>query len=377
MVNPGIAVGRRAIGVLGYQVHVGPWLLDEVGRITVDVAPARTYAIITDENLSIIAAPNVIGSLRHFAPHSRMLVNAIVPGEQRKTREEWARLTDWLLEHQCGRDTTIVALGGGVVGDLAGFVAATYMRGIPFVQVPTSLLAMVDASVGGKVGVDTPRGKNLVGAFHQPAAVIIDPTVLQTLPVEHRRAGLAEVFKHGVIADPAYLVEAKSVAPRLLDARHADWHGEWLTSLVARSVEIKADVVQRDERESGVRQTLNFGHTVGHAIETASDFSMLHGEAIAIGMVVEAMLAEDLGVAAAGLVAHVTMALEAAGLPTRLPPEMSQDSLVELMHLDKKARDARLMFALPREVGAMAGGDRGYAVPATASQVASALARSA
>ena len=377
MVTPGIAVGRRTIDVLGYQVHVGPWLLDEVGRITVDVAPARTYAIITDENLSIIAAPNVIGSLRHFAPHSRMLVNAIVPGEQRKTREEWARLTDWLLENRCGRDTTVIALGGGVVGDLAGFVAATYMRGIPIVQVPTSLLAMVDASVGGKVGVDTPSGKNLVGAFHQPAAVIIDPTVLQTLPAEHRRAGLAEVFKHGLIADAAYLVEAKTVAPRLLDARHADWHGEWLTSLVARSVEIKADVVQRDERESGMRQILNFGHTVGHAVEAASDFTMLHGEAIAVGMAVEANLAEELGVAAPGLVAHVTIALGTVGLPTRLPSEMNQDTLIELMHMDKKARDARLMFALPREVGAMAGGDRGYAVPATVAQVASALARSA
>ena len=374
--TPGVAVGRRTIDVLGYQVHVGPWLLDDVGRVTVDVAPARTYAIITDENLSIIAAPNVIGSLRHFAPHSRMLVQAIVPGEARKTREEWARLTDWLLENRCGRDTTIIALGGGVVGDLAGFVAATYMRGIPVVQVPTSLLAMVDASVGGKVGVDTPHGKNLVGAFHQPAAVVIDPTVLQTLPVEHRRAGLAEVFKHGVIRDAAYLVESKSVAARLLDARHADWHGEWLTALIARSVEIKADVVTRDEREAGLRQILNFGHTIGHAVETASDFTMLHGEAIAIGMVVEGALAEDLGLAAPGLVAHVKMALGMAALPTGIPDGMNHEKLIDLMHMDKKARDARLMFALPRELGAMAGEDRGYVVPATASQVLAAMARS-
>jgi 3-dehydroquinate synthase len=340
------------------------------------VAPARTYVIITDENLSIIAAPNVIGSLRHFAPHSRMLVQAIVPGEARKTREEWARLTDWLLDNRCGRDTTIIALGGGVVGDLAGFVAATYMRGIPLVQVPTSLLAMVDASVGGKVGVDTRHGKNLVGAFHQPAAVVIDPTVLQTLPVEHRRAGLAEVFKHGVIRDAAYLVESKSVAARLLDARHADWHGEWLTALIARSVEIKADVVTRDEREAGLRQILNFGHTIGHAVETASDFTMLHGEAIAIGMVVEGALAEDLGLAAPGLVAHVTMALGMAGLPTSIPAGMNHEKLIDLMHMDKKARDARLMFALPRELGAMAGEDRGYVVPATVSQVLTAMARS-
>jgi 3-dehydroquinate synthase len=369
-------MGRRTIGVLNYHVHVGPWLLDEVGRIAVEAAPARTYAIITDENLSVIAMPNVISSLRQVAPDSRMLVSTIVPGEQRKTRDEWARLTDWMLENQCGRDTTIIALGGGVVGDLAGFVAATYMRGLPFIQVPTSLLAMVDASVGGKVGVDTPLGKNLVGAFHQPAAVVIDQTVLQTLPLEHRRAGLAEVFKHGLIADAAYLVTAKANASRLLDAREADWHGEWLTSLIARSVEIKSSVVTRDERESGLRQILNFGHTIGHAVEAASDFTMLHGEAIAIGMVAEAALAEELEVAKPGLVAHVTMALGAAGLPTKIPATMDHEALIALMQMDKKSRDRRLMFALPREPGAMAGADRGFSVPATAAQVAEALARS-
>lgn len=376
MVTPSVFMGRRTISVLGYQVHVGPWLLDDVGRISAEAAPARTYAIITDENVSVIAMPNVISSLRQFAPDSRMLVTAIVPGEQRKTRDEWARLTDWLLENQCGRDTTIIALGGGVVGDLAGFVAATYMRGLPFIQVPTSLLAMVDASVGGKVGVDTPLGKNLVGAFHQPAAVVIDPTVLQTLPLEHRRAGLAEVVKHGIIADASYLVEAKTNAARLLDPREAEWHAEWLTALIARSVEIKASVVSRDEREKGLRQILNFGHTVGHAVEAASEFTILHGEAVAIGMAAEAALAEELEVAKPGLVAHVVLALEAAGLPTKIPAKMDHDGLIALMQMDKKSRDRRLMFALPREPGEMAGADRGFSVAATAAQVAEALARS-
>lgn len=376
MVEPGVAAARRTIPVLGYDVHVGPWLLDEVGSIAVATAPARTFAIITDENLSIIAAPNVIGSLRHHSPHSRLIVTAIPPGEQSKTRDEWTRLTDWLLENRCGRDTTVVALGGGVVGDLAGFVAATFMRGVPFVQVPTSLLAMVDASVGGKVGVDTPRGKNLVGAFHQPAAVVIDPTVLQTLPLEHRRSGLAEVFKHGIIADAAYLVEARNSANLILDNRNPDWHGEWLTSLVARSVEIKAGVVSRDEREAGLRQILNFGHTVGHAVEAASNFEMPHGEAISIGMIAESALAEDLGVARPGLVAHVAMALGTAGLPARIPQSMDPRVLIDLMQADKKVRDARLMFALPREPGSMAGEERGYVVHATQEQVAKALARS-
>ncbi len=306
--------------------------------------------------------PAAVGSLRHFLPHTRTLFRAIPAGEAHKTRDSWGALTDWMLGERCGRDTTVVALGGGVVGDLAGFVAATFMRGVPFVQCPTSLLAMVDASVGGKVGVDTPAGKNLVGAFHQPQAVIVDPTVLQTLPAEHRRAGLAEIVKHGLIADAAYLDRAVALGPALVDGSQIEWQGTALSDLIADSIAIKADVVRQDEREGGIRQILNFGHTIGHAIEAASDFTLLHGDAVAIGMMLESELAERIGVAERGTSAAVRAALEAVGLPTTRPANVDATLLVDLMRSDKKARAGRVIFALPARVGAMAGSETRYGI---------------
>ncbi|MGQ0647069.1 MAG: 3-dehydroquinate synthase [Gemmatimonadaceae bacterium] len=356
----------RVIDLLGYQIQVGPWLLDDVGRVAGTLARAHTFAVITDENVGPIAAPQCVGSLRHFAPHSRVILRSIPAGEAEKTRESWTRLTDWLLEEHCGRDTTIIALGGGVIGDLAGFVAATFMRGVPFVQVPTSLLAMVDASVGGKVGVDTRHGKNLVGAFHQPAAVVIDPTVLQTLPREHLRAGFAEVLKHGIIADASYLATAVRVGAHVLTATSADvaWHGEEMTDLVATSVRLKAAVVANDERERGLRQILNFGHTVGHALEVATDFDMLHGEAIAIGMCVEARLADRVRVSATPIGDTIRESIETLGLPARLPSSVTPQQMLDCMRLDKKARAGTLVFALPRGIGVMANPERGIEVEA-------------
>ncbi|MCC6316203.1 MAG: 3-dehydroquinate synthase [Gemmatimonadaceae bacterium] len=364
MSTPPVPVAPQVITLLGYEVRVAPWLLDEAGRIATQVARARTWAVITDDHVGPIAAPQLIGSLRHFAPHSRVILRAIHAGEQEKTRESWTQLTDWLLEERCGRDTAIIALGGGVVGDLAGFVAATFMRGVPFVQVPTSLLAMVDASVGGKVGVDTRHGKNLVGAFHQPAAVLVDPTVLQTLPVEHLRAGFAEIVKHGVIADPEYFDAAHRTGVEILgtDPAHVAWHGQALADLVARSVRIKADVVTRDAHEHGLRQVLNFGHTIGHAVELLSDFTMLHGEAISIGMCLEAQLAVHLGLAQPALAERLAGTLRALGLPTILPSGMAPSALLDAMRLDKKARSGTLVFALPSRIGAMADAERGVGV---------------
>jgi 3-dehydroquinate synthase len=361
------AIGRH-VDLLGYRVHVAPWLLDELGRIVREAAPAHTIAVITDDDVAQYHAAHVVGSLRHFGGAHRIIYRAVPPGERQKTREQWAALTDWLIDEHCGRDTTIVALGGGVVGDLAGFVAATFMRGVPFVQVPTTLLAMVDASVGGKVAVDTPVGKNLVGAFHQPAAVVIDPTVLQTLPVEHVRAGLAEVIKHGVIRDAGHLERARDVGPRLVAARLEpsqaafDWHGDELSALITESVEIKAAVVREDERERGLRGILNFGHTIGHAVEIVSGFALRHGEAIAIGMVLEGALAERIGIADAGLRQEIIDALEGAGLPVTLPGAMSAESILTAMRTDKKSREGRAYFALPSAVGVMAGAETGFGV---------------
>ncbi len=289
---------------------------------------------------------------------ARVDLLTIPAGEHHKTRESWARLTDELLSLGCGRDTTVVALGGGVVGDLAGFVAATFMRGIPVVQLPTTLLAMIDASVGGKTGVDTAAGKNLVGAFHAPALVLADPTVLETLPAEQLRAGLAEAIKHGVIADEAYFERIVVDIPALL-ARPS---GPEMHDLIARSVEIKADVVTRDEREGGVRKTLNFGHTLGHAIESESGYRLLHGEAVAIGMILESELAERLAVAEVGTARRVRAAVEHAGLPITSPPGLTAERIVAATRSDKKARRGSAEFALPRRVGAMAGEETGWAI---------------
>lgn len=357
---------RHVIELLGSTILVGPWLLDEIGALAAEYAPAHTVAIVSDENVAEVAGAQVVASLRHYAPNVRVILKAIPPGEQEKTRQRWEALTDWLLSERCGRDTTIVALGGGVVGDLAGFVAATFMRGVPVVQIPTSLLAMVDASVGGKVGVDTPHGKNLVGAFHQPALVVVDPTVLHTLPIEHLRAGFAELVKHGVICDAAYLERVAAIGEALLNAhREARWNDEGLSEAIATSIRIKASVVAEDERETGVRRILNFGHTVGHAIEQASAFSMLHGNAVAIGMVAEAKLAELAGVAPLGVHTALTRYLTRLGLPTRIPASIGPSAIVAAMQLDKKAKAGIVYFSLPARLGAIADPQRGSAVDPT------------
>jgi len=349
-------VGSREIAIGSYRVVLARGVLGHAGEIIRTAAPAHRYAIITDSNVGPRSAP----ALRASLDESRTLVFTIPAGEVYKTRDTWAMLTDGMLEAGFGRDTTVVALGGGVVGDLAGFVAATYMRGVPYVQIPTTLLAMIDASVGGKTGVDTPAGKNLVGAFHQPAVVIADTMTLASLPIEHLRAGAAEAIKHGVIADAGYFNAVREIVPRLGSSSIGE--GAML-DLVAPSIEIKADVVNRDERESGVRKTLNFGHTIGHAVESASGFSLLHGEAVAIGMVYESALAERIGVAEEGTASRVRDAVRAAGLPETRPASVSVDAVLHSARGDKKARAGRVEYALPKSVGRMAAADRGWAIP--------------
>jgi 3-dehydroquinate synthase len=237
-----------------------------------------------------------------------------------------------------------------VAGDLAGFVAATYMRGLPYLQVPTSLLAMLDASVGGKTGVDTPEGKNLIGAFHPPAAVVADPRVLATLPERDYRGGMAEAVKHGLIADAEYFGWIEADADALLRRDETA-----LTRLVRRSVEIKAEVVTDDERETGRRAILNAGHTVAHALERVTGYAVPHGEAVALGLVAEATLAEAVGAAPAGLARRISALLTRLGLPVRLDTAVDPGRLIAAMASDKKNRSARLRFALPSRVGAMNG----------------------
>jgi 3-dehydroquinate synthase len=346
----------REIDLPGYRVTVGPGALERAGDIVQRTAAAHRYAIITDENVGPVYSTRLKATL----DESRTQVFTIPAGEAHKTRETWMSLTDHLLAAGFARDSTIIALGGGVVGDVAGFVAATFMRGVPFVQIPTSLLAMIDASVGGKTGVDTIGGKNLVGAFHQPAAVIADTMALATLPRDHLHAGFAEAIKHGVIADAEYFDSVVALAADLADVNVG---GPEMLDVVARSIEIKADVVRRDERESGVRKTLNFGHTIGHAIELCSGYTLLHGQAVAIGMVCEAELAERLGIAEAGTGERIRAANRTAGLETERPRAISADQIVVATRGDKKARAGQAQYALPARIGQMTRGDGGWSIP--------------
>lgn len=269
-------------------------------------------------------------------------------GEWNKTAAQWQGLGESLLAAGLGRDAAIIALGGGVTGDLAGFVAATFMRGIPYVQVPTTLLAMIDSSIGGKTGVDTAQGKNLIGAFHQPKAVIADLDALQTLPPAHLCAGMAEALKHGAIADASYFEWLVSHRDEILHKDRVVLH-----DVVRRSVEIKADVVAQDVHESGRRMILNFGHTVGHAIEAVAGYEVLHGEAVAAGMAVEARLGARLGITDSDSVDSLIAALGTFRLPDDVS-DYAADALLEAMQTDKKRRNGTVRFALLETIGAVA-----------------------
>lgn len=350
---------------LEYPVYCAAGSLLAVGEIVADVAPAHRYAIITDETVGELYAHRVVERL----PVGASRVFTIPPGEIHKTRAHWMQLTDALAHWGAGRDTTVIALGGGVIGDLAGFVAATYMRGIPVVQIPTTLLAMVDASVGGKTAVDTPYGKNLVGVFHQPRAVVMDSEVLSSLPTALLNGGLAEMIKHGVIADAAYFDAMLHALPTI--ATRGAGTPE-LTALIAGSVRIKAAVVAEDTREAGLRQILNFGHTIAHAIERECGYTMAHGDAVAIGMVIEARIAERIGLATA-LSAPIADAVTQAGLPSALPAGMSVSAVVTATHADKKSRSGSARYALPRLIGEMESAEGRYSVAVPDAVVAAAM----
>jgi len=326
-----------------YPVYVETGVLGRLDRLLDEHLSGRRVVMIAD-----VAVNEFYQTGRWGGPAWNGETLTFPSGERFKTRETWAGLSDSLLERGVGRDGALIGLGGGVTGDLVGFVAATYMRGLPYFQVPTTLLAMLDASVGGKTGVDTPHGKNLIGAFHPPHAVIADPRTLITLPERAYRAGLAEAVKHGLIADRAYFewMEAQAAPLRAREAVA-------LTRLIRRSVEIKAEVVSGDERESGRRAILNAGHTVAHALEHASSYELPHGEAVALGLVVECEIAERLGIAPPGLRSRVAGLLAQLGLPDRLDRRLERTSLLEAMSMDKKNRGDRIHFALPSGLGDM------------------------
>jgi len=325
---------------LSYDVRIKKGSLKDLGtalRVRDLLGP---MVVVSDKNVGRLYSGRVGASLRkvNYEEYG-MLFPA---GEVNKTLETVAQLWDVFVRARMERKSTVIALGGGVVGDLAGFAAATFLRGVPWVNVPTSLLAMVDASVGGKTGVNLPQGKNLIGAFHAPRLVHVDPEVLSTLPDVELRNGLAEVVKTGVIGDPGLFArcqEGESAVRSNLD------------ELVRRSIAVKIDIIKEDPYENGIREALNLGHTVGHAVEMVSDFGLHHGEAVSIGMVAEARLSQRMGLAENGLVERLTEALKGLGLPVQIPEDMSRDDLIAVMKLDKKRAEGKLRFSLPIRVG--------------------------
>ena len=329
-----------------YAVVIEPCALERIGAIVRAVAPASSAALFVDPAVAETLAPRARAALA--AAGYDVVVHVLPGGEASKNLDTARALYDVLLERRFERRAPLLALGGGVTGDMVGFVAATYLRGVPFVQLPTTLLAMVDSSVGGKVGVNVPQGKNLIGAFHQPVAVVADTQVLGTLPARELRCGLAECIKHALIRDPALFAWTRQNMRALL-ALDADA----LAELVARNVAIKASVVMEDEKETGVRAHLNFGHTFAHAIEATVGYGqILHGEAVALGMLAATTLAASVGICPAELRSELETLVAAAGLPVRaaLPDD---ERLLAAMALDKKVERARIRFVLPTRVGAV------------------------
>jgi 3-dehydroquinate synthase len=336
---------------LDYDVIVQRGLLAELPALLKERIRAHRWVVISDENVAGLYGAALADRLA--GPGASPLLLAFPAGEAQKNRQTWSRLTDALLDSGCGRDTAIVAVGGGVTGDLAGFVAATFLRGVPVVQVPTSLVAMIDSAVGGKTGVDTPAGKNLVGAFHPPRLVVVDPETVRTLPRAERAQGLVEAVKHGAILDAGYFADLERDLWRLLEGDPVPTEGA-----VVRSIELKASVVGRDEREGDYRQILNFGHTIGHALEAASGFALSHGAAVALGMVAEARLGERLGVTEAGTSERLATAVSALGLASRVAPGTDLASFRSFLVTDKKRRAGRVRFVLLSALGRVDAGER-------------------
>ena len=325
-----------------YEIHIGAGLLAHVGGAlrAAGVSEDGRVAVVCNPVVAPLYGPQVETALRKAG--LQPFFCSIPDGEQHKTLATVAALYEQFLAGGLDRSGTVLTLGGGVTGDVAGFAAATFMRGIRFAQVPTTLLAMVDASVGGKTGVDLPQGKNLVGAFKQPALVLIDPTVLATLPAEEFRSGLAEVIKHGLIGDPALFAELEAVQHHLPLAVSG--------AQIARSLRVKIAVVEEDPFEQGRRAVLNLGHTVAHGLERLSGFTLRHGEAVSMGMVAAARIAVELKRADPVLVDRLEAALSAWGLPVRCP-SFAVDTIWEAMAHDKKRRGRGLRWVLPRAIG--------------------------
>jgi 3-dehydroquinate synthase len=337
---------KVSLGERSYDIEIGA-NLDEAGARLQGLGLGKKMAVVTNPVVKDLYGRRVVDSLKAAG---FLVMSIVIPDGEQYKNLDWANsIYTALLINSFDRKSALVALGGGVIGDLAGFSAATFMRGVPFVQVPTTLLAMVDSSVGGKTGVNHPMGKNMIGAFYQPKKVLMDLTVLRGLPKEELLSGMAEVIKYGVIRDAAFFEYLEKNRGRILSL-----DPEALEYVIRRSCEIKAEVVSADEREGGLRAVLNFGHTVGHAIETAENYRMRHGYAVAIGMVYASRLAHKMGLCGADLPERVEGLVRSYGLPTDLTALERKPSVTELMdtmQIDKKAEGGKVKFVLPKRIG--------------------------
>lgn len=334
------------LGPRSYTIYIGKGIIDSLGELVGQVFPAVSrIMVVTNPTVSGLYGRAVTRQLEQAG--FEVLPAEIPDGEEYKSLASAEKLYDMAYSGELDRKTPVLALGGGVVGDLAGFVAATYLRGVPFIQVPTTLLAQVDSSVGGKVAVNHPRGKNIIGAFYQPSLVVADLTTLETLSDREIRAGMAEVIKYGVIEDEGFF---QWLEDNLEKALKLD--PEALEKIVTVSCRIKAAVVQEDETEQGRRAILNYGHTVGHAVEALTGYSLYrHGEAVAIGMAAAARMAEYSGLIGAPERKRIESLLLRAGLPVIVPPSLDRREMMESMKRDKKVVSSRLTFVLPEAVG--------------------------
>jgi 3-dehydroquinate synthase len=325
---------------IGYDVRVNNGALNDLGYMLKVGGHSGPIALVTDENVGAIYLDQALESLRAAGYHAQAMV--IPPGESSKTVDTVSNLWGEFLGNGLERGSTVVAMGGGVVGDLAGFAAATYLRGVSWVSLPTSLLAMVDASLGGKTGADLPQGKNLVGAFHAPELVLTDPKTLDSLPEVELRSGMAEVIKAGIIGDP-----------NLFEMCAQGWQaiGSHWDEIIPRAMAVKIRVIEADPYEGGLREVLNLGHTIGHAVEVVSNYELRHGEAVAIGIVAEAKLAEEIGIADPGLADQIGGVCAQLGLPVEIPEGLSREAILAAMQVDKKRAAGRVRFSLPVRVG--------------------------
>lgn len=332
------------LGERSYLISIGTGILDRIGALLRKSAIAKRFALISDERVARLYGEQVRVSLHKAGLDHELLT--FPPGEASKNLATIAQLASGLAERGFDRGDGLVALGGGVTGDITGFLASIYMRGIPFVQIPTSLLAQVDSSVGGKTGVDIPQGKNLVGTFYQPRAVFIDTVVLNTLPQEEFLGGMAEVIKYGAAIDAAFFDWLAQNRAAILALETPV-----IVPMIRQCCEMKASIVEQDEREGGLRRILNFGHTVGHAVEAASGYTLIHGFAVAIGMRAVAELAVRGGYAKRPVAERIDRMLRAYTLPTAIPSGFEHQALRAYLQTDKKTVGGRIYFVLPEEIG--------------------------